>query len=693
MKGFFYPESVAVIGVSGSPTNLARAIVYQLVEFRYEGRVYLVGPKGGSFMGHKIHSSVEEIPDPVDLAVILTPAPTLPDIVEACGRQGIRRLVIESAGFSELGKERRDLEGKVMAAAREFAIRFIGPNCIGVMNKANGLAVPFMPFRDQFPRGSLSIVSQSGGVGGALLNTLAGEHLGFNKFASIGNKLDTDENDLLEYLIGDEGTGVIFVYLEGLADGRRLMELAFNSSKPILVHKANTSEASARIASSHTASLSVSDEVVSAALRQCGIQRVTDARSAMDVIKACCLPPMRGSRLAVISRSGGHAVVAADCASKYGFILQPFPDDFLRMVERRLRAGVIRLGNPMDLGDLFDLDLVEQIVTETLSREDIDGMLVVYNYNGVFFEEENRPLVGAVKEACQRIQKPVALCVVTTDEELRANRSNHPGFPIFAEPEEAARGLAVSRDLFCRQPIDFARAETFDVQREKAVEILSAAGKRKARQLSTGEAFEVLSCYGVPLAPWASAASEAEAAARSAELGFPVAMKVMGGDFVHKSDVGGVMLNLESEADARAAYQRLASLGRGSGEQIVLVQKMVAGGQEIFVGGKRDPNFGPLVLFGLGGVHVEILGDVTLRVAPVAAEEARNMISDIRGARLLEGVRGQPPADQDALVRVIQLISQLVCDLPQIREMDVNPLKLLQAGDGCMAVDCRMVLA
>ena len=244
MKNFFYPETVAVIGVSPSPDNLARAIVYHLVEFNFTGTFYLVGPKGGTYMGHEIYPTVLDIPGPVDLAAILTPAPTLPELLKFCGQKGIPRVVIESAGFSELGTERKGLEEMVVARARQYGIRFIGPNCIGIINKENGLATPFMPFRDSFRLGSLSIISQSGGVGGALLNTLAAEHLGFNKFVSIGNKLDTDENDLLEYFLEDPGSETVFLYLEGIADGRRLMHIAFNSSKPILVHKSNTSQAS-----------------------------------------------------------------------------------------------------------------------------------------------------------------------------------------------------------------------------------------------------------------------------------------------------------------------------------------------------------------------------------------------------------------------------------------------------------------
>jgi acetate---CoA ligase (ADP-forming) len=697
VRGFFYPESVAVIGVSPSPTNLGRAIAYHLFEFRYTGRVYLVGPKGGSFLGHTIYRSLHEVPGRVELAVILTPAQTLPDVIRACGEQGIKRLVIESAGFRELGEERRSLEQEVTATARRYGIRFVGPNCIGVMNKENGLALPFVPFRDIFHLGRLSIVSQSGGVGVALLNSVAAEQLGFSKFASIGNKLDTDENDLLEYLFEDEATGIIFLYLEGIADGRRLMELASRSKKPIVAHKSNTSETSARIARSHTASLSVADSVVSAAFRQCGIHRVTDMRSAMDAIRACSLPPMRGNRLAVISRSGGHAVVAADAAAKYGFHLQPFPEAFLRMIESRLRAGVIRLGNPMDLGDLFDFALFHQIVGETLRRDDIDGVLMVHNYNGVFFDEESRDLVQAIRKTCEEMQKPVALCLLTTEEELRINRRTNPGYPLFIEPEEAACALAVSREFTGRRvhKVEAPRAAPADA--EKARAILAAASARGSRQLMPDEAFLVLSAYGIPAAPWATTNSAAEAAARAAVLGFPVAMKVMAEEVVHKSDVGGVLLNRLSTAEVEAGFERLSALRGGSlpesARQSILVQKMVVEGLEIFVGGRQDPTFGPVVLLGLGGVYVEVLGDVALRLAPITPAQAWEMIDEIRGARLLKGVRGQAPADRQALVAVITRMSQILSDLPEIGEIDVNPVKVLAAGRGCVAVDCRIVLA
>jgi len=335
-------------------------------------------------------------------------------------------------------------------------------------------------------------------------------------------------------------------------------------------------------------------------------------------------------------------------------------------------------------------------MSETLRRDDIDGVLMVHNYNGVFFEEESRNLVQAIRKTCEEIQKPLALCLLTTEEELRVNRRANPGYPLFAEPEEAACALAISREFAGRRLHKVEEPKAALVDAEKARAILATAKARGSRQLMPDEAFLVLSAYGIPVAPWAATGSAAEAAARAAELGFPVAMKVMAEEIVHKSDVGGVLLNRLSGAEVQAGFERLSALRGGSlpesARQPILVQKMVVEGLEIFVGGRQDPTFGPVVLLGLGGVYVEVLGDVALRVAPITPAEAWGMIDEIRGGRLLKGVRGQAPADREAVVAVIMRMSQLLCDLPEIGELDVNPVKVLSAGRGCVAVDCRMIL-
>jgi acyl-CoA synthetase (NDP forming) len=357
MQGIFYPLSVAVIGVSSKPDNLGRNIVGNLVEYGFNGIVYAVGPSGGMIETRRIYRSVLEIPDPVDLAVVLTPAGTVPGILEECGQKGIRWAIIETAGFREYTDVGQRLEDEIATVANQYGIRFVGPNCIGVINMENGFCVPFPRLKKYLKPGGVTMITQSGGVGMAVLNLLANEGLGLDKFVSVGNMLNLNAEDMLEYMLDDPGTELIFLYLESMGDGRRLMDIARRSTKPILAFKANIGKLGQNIAKSHTASLASDDAVVEAAFEQAGIIRVHDATTLGNNLKILRLPAMQGRRLAVISRSGGQAVIAADACELLGFDLAPFPESFLREIEKNFRASVIRLTNPLDLGDLFDVEL------------------------------------------------------------------------------------------------------------------------------------------------------------------------------------------------------------------------------------------------------------------------------------------------------------------------------------------------
>lgn len=681
MERFFEARSVAVVGVSNSPGNLGRAIMHNLLEFRFDGIVYAVGPKGGAFMGHKIYRSVLEIPDDVDLATVLVPAPVVPDILEQCARKSIGRVVVQSAGFGELGDDRKLLETRICEILRKHNMRIIGPNCIGVINRRNGLALPFMPFRLEAPLGRVAVVSQSGGVGGTLINLLAMENVGFSKFASVGNKLDVNENDLAAYLCEDPETDVLFMYLEGIADGRRLMEIASRSSKPIVAHKSNTGGAGAVIARSHTASLSSDDRVVDAALRQCGIFRAREQREALEMIKAFSLPPMLGNRVAVISRSGGHAVMAADAADEYGFELPPHSGDVTELVRAESRAKVIEPHNPLDLGDLFKLPLYLTLARRTLERTDIDGLLFIHNYQGVFDAVESRDLIRSLGELLPAYGKPVAVCVFTTESELQANRKA-VRFPIFTDPREAVRALAWNRDYHATRRIPLGSRRPSGIDSERCRTELSGCdeGPMPPHRLA-----RVLAAYGIPLVPWAHATSEEQALKAAEMLGYPVVMKTAQPEVVHKSDVGAVVTDISDEGLLREAYQRVASLGPA-----VLLQHMARPGLEWFVGCRQDRNFGPVLVTGPGGIYVELLGETSLRVGPVDEQEACRMLDELRGSALLKGARGQPVLDRQTLTDVLVRISWMLADFPEIRELDLNPLRVY--GDSCLALDWRAAL-
>jgi len=690
LKGFFEATSVAVVGVSASPTNLGRAIVYNLTEFRFPGVIYPVGPKGGAFMGHKIYRTILEIPDKVDLAVVLTPAHTIPDILKECGEKGIKRVVIESSGFSEFADERKKLEEEILDIAKRYNIRFVGPNGIGLINLENGLAVPFMPFEFEYPLGKVAILAQSGGIGACMLNALAFENIGFSKFVSMGNKLNVNENDLLDFLKNDDSTDNIFIYLEGLADGRKLMELASRCTKPVIIYKSNYTKASSGIAKSHSASLTSDKATVDAAFKQAGIIQAESIRESVDLIKAFELKPMRGNRLAVISRSGGHAVVAADAASSYGFDLVAFPDELIKLVEEHSRAGVIKPQNPLDLGDLFELDLYEKILDMTLERDDVDGVCFIHNYQGIFEAGQSRQLSARIGPLMKKHNKPVVYCLFTSNKEMEKHKKVCQ-VPIFIDPWEAIRALDVLYKFHTKNVHPFVADFRSPMWTPRIDELLNDyLPGEKGAQLPVDLSYRILASYGIQTAPWLVSENTEEVLAAAEEFGYPVVLKTASTDVVHKSDEGAVVLNIKNRVELLEA---LTNLQLKFGHQ-VLIQKQIEEGIEIFVGSTQDDNFGPVMLFGLGGIFVELFNDVSRRIAPINPKIAVQMIDETKAGKLLRGFRSQDEADIEACADMMVRLSYLVCDLHMIAEVDLNPVKVATGHDkGATVVDCRMTWA
>ncbi|HEY74885.1 MAG TPA: acetate--CoA ligase family protein [Thermoflexia bacterium] len=678
MDRFFYPQSIVVIGVSEKPDNLARNILTNLRTFGYRGDLYAVGRQEGEVEGVPIVTSLDQLPDGIDLAVILTPAPTVPDLMEACGRKSIRRVVIESGGFGEFSEEGRLLEQRLLEVARRWGIRFVGPNCISVVNLETGVCLPFAPLSPEMARrGRASVVSQSGGVSITYLDRLSAAGVGVNKVVSIGNKTDLDETDYLAYLLGDPGTEIVVLYLESLSDGRRLLDLARSASKPIVVHKANRGEAGQRIAASHTAALADDDRIVSAAFRQVGILRAEGFRDAVAMVQGLSLPPVRGDHLVVISRSGGHAVIAADAAEAYGFQLPPLPEAFARRVRGFFRADVIAPTNPLDLGVIFDFDLYARIVEECLRSLAPDAILLVNTY-GPTEMEGGRRLARKVESIVRETGLPVALCVYAPGEEARRVQEM-VGLPVFTEIDEAMRGLAAARDWHRWQSIR-APSPTYET-----AEPTGALHSLPTGTLTTDQALTLCQAYGIPVAPWERASTPEGAATAADRLGYPVALKVLSPEVIHKTDVGGVVLGLAGPEVVREAAERV--LARAPEGASLMVQRMVKDGIEVILGGKQDPTFGPVVMFGLGGIYVEVLGEVSFRVAPLTRFDAESMIDEVRSSRLLGGVRGSPPADREGLVRALLALSRLMLDHPRLLEIDVNPL--IVSPEGVVAVDAR----
>jgi acetyltransferase len=683
----FYPKSVVVVGVSERPDNLARNIVENLFEFQFNGEIFLIGKKDGILFGRRICTSMEDLHEGIDVAVILTPAPTVPGILECCGRKGIRWAIIETGGFREYSEEGAQLENEILQIARKWGIRIVGPNGIGVMNVHNGFVVPFVKLRrDPVSKGKISILAQSGGVVLTYANLLISANVGLSKIVSMGNKLDLNEIDYLKYLIADPQTEIIGLYLESLERGRELMEIARSTPKPIILHKANTGESSRHIAKLHTAALANDDKIVEAALRQADIIRTKDFRSFVNAVKILSLPPIRGKRLVIISRSGGIGVVAADSAEKHGFRLLP-PDPKLQdRFHSFFRAKVIQPTNPLDLGDLFNFDLYMNILEQVLKIDVVDGIL--FQHAAVAEEKEpSRKFIQAVKELSFRYQKPVALQYITDEEEL-AYIKRALDYPIFAEPEDALMALAVSRDHYKKLNILKEKPPFFPVNRDR-VEHLFQKARAEERDLLLPEAFEVIQAYGIPVADYQVVRGKDDVQKAMEKIGKPVALKVVSPGISHKSDVGGVVLNISGLSEAEKAYEKIDQLNQGKSFGI-LVQKMILDGKEVILGAKRDPSFGPVLLFGLGGIYVEILQETSLRIAPINRSEAEEMISELRSAAILKGIRGEPPSDRDSLIENLLRLSQLVTDFPEIEGIDINPVKVLEKG--AVAVDARVLL-
>ena len=698
MKDLFGPSSVVVIGVSTRAQNLGKEIARNLFEFRYSGVIHLVGAHGGILFGRKIHLSLDEISEPIDLAVILTPANTVPDIMEQCGRKGIRRVIIESGGFGEFGDMGRELGARLKAIAERYDLRFIGPNCIGIMNSSNGLATPFTTMENVFPRGGVGIIAQSGGVALTFLNMFHGEQLGYSKFAAIGNKLNIDENDLLEYYIEDPETNVICLYLESIQDGKRLIDIARRSPKPIVVHKSNIGSLSQVIAQSHTEALANDDHVVDAAFRQAGMVRFRDMQNYLDFVKILQLPKMKGRNLAIVSRSGGHAVIAADAAYLYDFHLPPFGGDFLAEIRKHLRADVIRLANPLDLGDLFDFDVYLRIIEHTLRQENVDGICFLHTYFAAIEGESSRKLLQSAAALSEKYSKPVALCVSTEQSELSRLHKEFE-FPIFLSPERAILALDTS---IKNQKHRLAMSADQGISRpeppadDKAIAAIIRNVTEARHQPLLHEALDIVAAMGLRVPEYRTIKQLEQTSAALSGLPGPYAVKVIAERVSHKSDQGGVKLGLsDSPAVHAAVSEMMKSFGSSpdAGLYGVLVQRMAArspGSLELIVGGKRDPNFGPVVLLGHGGIFVEAFGQTSLRTAPLSTGEIDEMIEELPGSEIFKGLRGQPPIDKEALKDAILRVAHLMVHFPEIDSIDINPL--LVSSSGVQAIDARIFL-
>ncbi|MGV8050768.1 MAG: acetate--CoA ligase family protein [Anaerolineaceae bacterium] len=698
MKGLFCPASIVVVGVSESGSNLGKNIVANLINYGYQGRIYAVGSLGGEVFGHRVYQSVAELPGNVELAVILTPARFVHEVLAQCGEKGACWAVIECSGFRESGTEGETLERELLKASKRFGIRFVGPNCVGTVNTANGLDTSFIDVGSPYRRGKVGIFTQSGGIGISLISSLSCSGVGISKFVSMGNKLDIDEADYLAYLMDDPETAVIYFYLEDFKRGRYFADLARRCSKPVLLHKSNTGAMSLVAAQSHTAALAADDQVVDSVCRESGILRVRSMSEGICAAKGLCLPPLKGKNLAILSRSGGHSIVAADACARYGFHLPPLARDVLNEAQSRSRAGIMRLGNPMDMGDIFDISFYTSIGEKVLSQHDIDGVVLIDVCGFTNEREATRRLVEDLSALSRRLNKPVAI-VMTVPFEERVRLEKCSDFPFFLDPTEAVQALAAGLQWSqtaalsrVKPKSDATAAPVQDALTIPVKDIEKWFGDigRENRQPLLHEALELLELIGIPAAPWRMAKSLDEALEAAENPGFPVALKAVSPSLLHKSDRSAIALNVRDARSLRNEWHRLRHVSNDiSG---IVVQKMAEASRELVIGGKRDPSFGPVVLIGLGGIMVEVMKDVSMRLAPIDTNVAMEMLGELSGKRILGQFRGMREADVKAAARILVQVSLLMHHFPQIGEMDLNPVSLNDDGSGAVALDARVLL-
>jgi acetate---CoA ligase (ADP-forming) len=693
MDKFFYPRSMVIFGVSTTKVNLGQIVLLNNSQNGYEGKLYGVGSEEGEVNGVRVYKSVESLPETPDVAIFLTPAKTIPPLMERCGKMGIRYIVIESGGFSEFSHEDHSLEEEVLNIAEKYGMKVIGPNCVGTINFDIKMMMPFGFFKNiPPPGGKVALIVQSGGVGGTFLRAFSGYGITPGKFVAIGNKLQLDETHFLEYFLKDDKTEIITAYLEGFKRGREFYNLALQSYKPIIIQKSNRSEISAKIAQSHTTALSESDEVVDAAFHQAAIIRVEDEIDLINAVKIIRLPLMKGRRVAVLSRSGGHAVLSADACAKYGFEMLPFPPSFIKKLKTIYHTRVIAHQNPLDLGEVFDYTIFTNILEEALKLDAFDGVLFNHLYIAEYEAQMSRIFLGGVEKLVKKYQKPVSLAMISEREEILDVSKNY-AFPIFTSPLEAANALHVSLDYYESKKARNNKGPNpiYSIE-QNIVPIIKKRCNKQMRSPLTNEALEI--CQAAGIQPVKGKVIHNESDLKNITMRYPVAIKLLSRDVSHKTDIGGVRLNIRSKKDLQSAALAMKKfMAKLKPHPVIdgfLVQEMAQQGIEFFVGGKTDPVFGPIVMTGLGGVYIEIFKDTALRLAPVTKLEAWSMLRQLKAYSLLEGARGGLRADMNALVDVISRISFLISANCDISEIDLNPVIVHPENKGVSIVDARV---
>ena len=696
----FNPQNVAIIGASDVEGSVGYAIVKNFTKMGYTGKVYFVNIRKNEILGIKTYPTVDQIPEPIDLAIIATPAKTVPDVMEECGKAQVKGVIIVSAGFKETGPAGKALEEKILEASKKYSIRVIGPNCIGIIRPRNNLNATFL---DKMPKpGNVAFLSQSGALGSAILDWALHENIGFSNFVSVGSMLDVDFGDLIDYFGSDPKTKSILMYIEGITEARKFMSAArhFARTKPIIVVKSGKFSESAKAAASHTGSLSGEDAIYDAAFKRAGVVRVNEIADLFNAAEVLGTQPLpKGPRLAIITNAGGPGVMATDSLIAQGGKLAKLSQKTLDSLNAILPPFWSH-GNPIDvLGDARS-ERYKAAVEACLNDENIDGILIVFTQQAVSESVEIAKNIVELVRSKSYQNKTILTSFMGYGAVQEANSIlNANNIPTYTTPEQAIRTYMYMYNYQRNIGLLYETPEELPVDsappKRPIMALIRNAAFEGREILTEDEAKKILKYYNFPVVKTAAANTVEEAIAFSQDMGFPVVLKILSPQIIHKSDAGGVILNVNSPQEVREAFEVLIqrATAYNPNAQIigVTVQPMVEKkGQEIIIGGKTDPVFGPVILFGMGGVGVELFKDYSIGLPPLNTTLIHRMMEETKVYRLLKGWRNAPSVDLKKLDETVLMFSQLLVDFPQIKEIDINPL-LINEKDACI-LDARIVI-
>ncbi|MFO7713648.1 acetate--CoA ligase family protein [Desulfosarcina sp.] len=709
LDALFNPTSVAVVGASSSPGKVGHDIFVNILKGGFTGTLYPVNPRAKSIACVRAYADLKDIPDPIDLAIIILPPKHAETAIRHAIDKGVKAVVIVSAGFKEVGGEGLKIERRIVAMCREAGVRVVGPNCLGVINPMADVRLN-ASFSARMPAaGNISFISQSGALCTAVLDFAADKDFGFSKFVSIGNKADVDELDLLRYFHADPETEVIMLYIEELQRGSEFIQVVKEITggerpTPVLAIKSGRTSAGALAAASHTGSLAGSEAVYDAIFAQSGIIRVDSINELFDFGIAfaykneSALGKMRrkvplGNRVAIVTNAGGPGIVATDMTVSSGLELAAFSEDTIDVLKSHLPLTA-NVNNPVDvIGDAAQ-DRYENALSAVIKDEGVDGALVILT------PQSMTNAIGtaeAIVRIARRSHKPILCCFMgIIDVSAGVKHLQESGVPVYRFPESAAKAFGAlyrySRWLNRQQLAPF--PVTHD--KKRAAEIIAGAMDQGKTYIGEIGGTELLKCYGFNVLPTVLAASETEAGDAADRMGYPVAMKIVSPQIIHKSDAGGVIVGPDSRGSVTAAYATIVDNAKKFNPDAeitgVLIQRLAPKGHEVILGMTRYPIFGPLIMFGIGGIFVEVFQDVAFRLAPLTRNGARNMVRSIKGHKLLSGFRGAPKTDIGTIERMLVGLSDLVLDHPEIKELDINPLLVHTEGEGVTVADCRFIL-